>query len=138
MQNSPVNVRQPLTIFSQTWSLFRNIFFLTLHLSPAIRILNESLINNNIVYSLSPLKYYRDKMPSDQNYSCGKWFRGSLKLLLKPSVILLQFLIEIARQKNRHPLPQIQAKSGLRLPPDRYCLTSTNYKVKAQKKVLLT
>ena len=51
--------------------------------------------------------------------------------------MLLQFLIEIARQKNRHPLPQIQAKSGLRLPPDRYCLTSTNYKVKAQKKVLL-
>ena len=67
-----------------------------------------------------------------------KWFRGSLKRLLKPSVILLQFLIEIARQKNRLPLPQIQAKSGLRLPPDRYCLTSTNYKVKAQKKVLLT
>ena len=49
--------------------------------------------------------------------------------------ISLQFLIEIARQKNRHPLPQIQTKSGLRLPPDRYCLTSTNYKVKAQKKV---
>lgn len=45
-----------------------------------------------------------------------------------------EFLIEIARQKNRHPLPQIQTKSGLRLPPDRYCLTSTNYKVKAQKK----
>lgn len=45
-----------------------------------------------------------------------------------------EFLIEIARQKNRLPLPQIQAKSGLRLPPDRYCLTSTNYKVKAQKK----
>lgn len=45
-----------------------------------------------------------------------------------------EFLIEIARQKNRHPLPQIQAKSGLRLPPDRYCLTSTNYKVKAHKK----
>ena len=50
--------------------------------------------------------------------------------------ISLQFLIEIARQKNRHPLPQIQTKSGLRLPPDRYCLTSTNYKVKAQKKVM--
>ncbi|KAJ7392667.1 Transcription initiation factor TFIID subunit 9B [Desmophyllum pertusum] len=45
-----------------------------------------------------------------------------------------EFLIEIARQKNRHPLPQIQNKSGLRLPPDRYCLTSTNYKVKTQKK----
>ncbi|KAL9963589.1 hypothetical protein ACROYT_G027112 [Oculina patagonica] len=45
-----------------------------------------------------------------------------------------EFLIEIARQKNRHPLPQIQTKSGLRLPPDRYCLTSTNYKVKTQKK----
>ncbi|EDO46061.1 predicted protein [Nematostella vectensis] len=45
------------------------------------------------------------------------------------------FLIEIARQKNRTPLPQLQPKSGLRLPPDRYCLTGTNYKLKAQKKV---
>ncbi|XP_031552788.1 transcription initiation factor TFIID subunit 9B-like [Actinia tenebrosa] len=44
------------------------------------------------------------------------------------------FLIEIARQKNRIPLPQFQPKSGLRLPPDRYCLTGKNYKVRAQKK----
>lgn len=57
-------------------------------------------------------------------------------LLVSKFENFLQFLIEIARQKNRHPLPQIQTKSGLRLPPDRYCLTSTNYKVKAQKKVM--
>lgn len=48
--------------------------------------------------------------------------------------IILQFLIDIARQKNSMPLPLIPEKFGPRLPPERYCLTSNNYRVKDRKK----
>ncbi|XP_036916196.1 transcription initiation factor TFIID subunit 9B [Sturnira hondurensis] len=40
------------------------------------------------------------------------------------------FLLDIARQKNQTPLPMIKPYSGPRLPPDRYCLTAPNYKLK--------
>uniref|UniRef100_T1J4R5 Uncharacterized protein n=1 Tax=Strigamia maritima TaxID=126957 RepID=T1J4R5_STRMM len=43
-------------------------------------------------------------------------------------------LIEIARQRNSIPLPLIRPHCGPRLPPDRYCTTSCNYKVKPTKK----
>ncbi|KAM6911139.1 transcription initiation factor TFIID subunit 9 [Lycodopsis pacificus] len=46
------------------------------------------------------------------------------------------FLLEVARQKNLTPLPLIKPYTGPRLPPDRYCLTAPNYRLKAvQKKV---
>ncbi|NXR59267.1 TAF9 factor, partial [Rhadina sibilatrix] len=46
------------------------------------------------------------------------------------------FLLDIARQKNQTPLPLIKLYSGPRLPPDRYCLTAPNYRLKSlQKKV---
>uniref|UniRef100_A0A7M5X9J3 Transcription initiation factor TFIID subunit 9 n=2 Tax=Clytia hemisphaerica TaxID=252671 RepID=A0A7M5X9J3_9CNID len=45
-----------------------------------------------------------------------------------------EFLLEIARSKNSSPLPLITDRSGLRLPPERYCLTGTNYKVKGLPK----
>ncbi|XP_065643950.1 transcription initiation factor TFIID subunit 9B isoform X2 [Hydra vulgaris] len=45
-----------------------------------------------------------------------------------------EFLLEIARTKNSQPLPLISDRSGLRLPPERYCLTSSNYRVKTVKK----
>ena len=45
-----------------------------------------------------------------------------------------EFLLEIARKKNSQPLPVISDRSGLRLPPDRYCLTSNNYKIKGPGK----
>lgn len=49
---------------------------------------------------------------------------------------LLQFLLEVARQKNQTPLPLIKPYTGPRLPPDRYCLTAPNYRLKTvQKKV---
>lgn len=48
----------------------------------------------------------------------------------------LQFLLEVARQKNQTPLPLIKPYTGPRLPPDRYCLTAPNYRLKStQKKV---
>jgi len=43
-------------------------------------------------------------------------------------------LMEIARQKNSQPLPLIKPYQGPRLPPDRYCLSQPNYKLKTQKK----
>lgn len=42
--------------------------------------------------------------------------------------------MEIARQKNANPLPMIPEKFGVRLPPERYCLTGTNYKIKNRKR----
>lgn len=52
------------------------------------------------------------------------------------SVLFVQFLLEVARQKNQTPLPLIKPYTGPRLPPDRYCLTAPNYRLKSiQKKV---
>ncbi|CAL1572538.1 unnamed protein product [Knipowitschia caucasica] len=43
------------------------------------------------------------------------------------------FLLEVARQKNQTPLPLIKPYTGPRLPPDRYCLTAPNYRLKHKK-----
>ncbi|XP_069468988.1 transcription initiation factor TFIID subunit 9B isoform X1 [Ambystoma mexicanum] len=49
------------------------------------------------------------------------------------------FLLDIARQKNQTPLPLIKPYAGPRLPPDRYCLTAPNYRLKClQKKMSST
>ncbi|PIK46537.1 putative transcription initiation factor TFIID subunit 9 [Apostichopus japonicus] len=49
------------------------------------------------------------------------------------------FLLEIAKQKNNLPLPGVKPQNGVRLPPDRYCLTSTNYRLRhSQKRATLT
>lgn len=39
-------------------------------------------------------------------------------------------LLEVARAKNNIPLPFVRPTNGLRLPPDRYCLNSANYRLK--------
>ncbi|KAF3828795.1 hypothetical protein GH733_004701 [Mirounga leonina] len=41
------------------------------------------------------------------------------------------FLLDIARQKNQTPLPLIKPYAGPRLPPERYCLTAPNYRLKS-------
>ncbi|XP_005110099.1 transcription initiation factor TFIID subunit 9 isoform X2 [Aplysia californica] len=43
-------------------------------------------------------------------------------------------LMEIARQKNSQPLPLVKPYCGPRLPPDRYCLSAPNYRLKTMKK----
>ncbi|KAK6644524.1 hypothetical protein RUM43_000791 [Polyplax serrata] len=43
-------------------------------------------------------------------------------------------LLEVARNKNSVPLPQIRPHCGIRLPPDRYCMTACNYELKSNKK----
>ena len=43
-------------------------------------------------------------------------------------------LLDVARIKNNVPLPFVKPNNGLRLPPDRYCLNVTNYKLKSAVK----
>jgi len=45
-----------------------------------------------------------------------------------------EFLLEVARKKNSQPLPLPADRVGLRLPPERYCLTSSNFKAKTTTK----
>lgn len=40
-------------------------------------------------------------------------------------------LFEVAKAKNSTPLPLVKINCGLRLPPDRYCLSGCNYKLRA-------
>ncbi|XP_060804815.1 transcription initiation factor TFIID subunit 9 [Amyelois transitella] len=49
-----------------------------------------------------------------------------------------EVLLELARVKNVNPLPLIKPHCGLRLPPDRYCLSACNYRLKpATKKTMV-
>ena len=41
-----------------------------------------------------------------------------------------QLLLDLARIRNANPLPPVKSQCGLRLPPDRYCLSASNYKLK--------
>jgi len=53
------------------------------------------------------------------------------KLLTAMVYIFSQILLELARSKNSTPLSPIKPQCGIRLPPDRYCLTQPNYKLKS-------
>jgi len=44
-------------------------------------------------------------------------------------------LAKLAESRNSMPLPPIKPHCGLRLPPDRYCLTATNYKLRSSSAV---
>lgn len=44
------------------------------------------------------------------------------------------FLLDVARLKNATPLPIPKTTCGLRLPPERHCLTACNYKMKQKPK----
>ncbi|KAG5898081.1 hypothetical protein JTB14_001785 [Gonioctena quinquepunctata] len=45
-----------------------------------------------------------------------------------------EVLLELAQAKNYSPLPPVKAHCGLRLPPDRYCLSSCNYTLRSVQK----
>ena len=45
-----------------------------------------------------------------------------------------EILLDMARTKNANPLPIPKATCGLRLPPDRHCLTAANYRLKFNKR----
>ena len=38
-----------------------------------------------------------------------------------------EFLLELAGERNRRPLPPVNPGYGLRLPPEKYCLTNVNW-----------
>jgi hypothetical protein len=38
-------------------------------------------------------------------------------------------LAQLAKERNREPLPPVPEKYGLRLPPDRHCLTAVNFQL---------
>jgi hypothetical protein len=40
-----------------------------------------------------------------------------------------QFLLQLAEKANGQPLPLIAERPGIRLPPEKYCLTAPNYKI---------
>ncbi|KAI8983750.1 transcription initiation factor IID, 31kD subunit-domain-containing protein [Pilobolus umbonatus] len=40
-----------------------------------------------------------------------------------------EFLLELAQEKNKLPLPLIPEKYGIRLPADKYCLTGINFSI---------
>lgn len=41
----------------------------------------------------------------------------------------IQFLAQLAKEQNKEPLPSVPLKYGLRLPPDRHCLTAINFQL---------
>jgi len=46
------------------------------------------------------------------------------------TVLSRENLMELAREKNAQPLPPLKTYLGPRLPPDRFCLSSINYRLK--------
>lgn len=44
-----------------------------------------------------------------------------------------ELLAEIVQGRNSQPLPVVKPQCGVRLPPDRYCLTAINYKMESNK-----
>ncbi|KAI7830970.1 transcription initiation factor TAFII31 [Kickxella alabastrina] len=40
-----------------------------------------------------------------------------------------EFLLELADERNKHPLPLIPEKYGVRLPPEKYTLTGVNFHI---------
>ncbi|CAG7838101.1 unnamed protein product [Allacma fusca] len=47
-----------------------------------------------------------------------------------------EMLLDVAKQKNNTPLPLLKSCSGLRLPPDRFCLTQPNYQLQFYKRAI--
>jgi len=47
-----------------------------------------------------------------------------------------EMLLDLAKMKNSTPLPLLKSSSGLRLPPDRYCLTQPNYQLQFYKRAV--
>ncbi|RKP36829.1 transcription initiation factor TAFII31 [Dimargaris cristalligena] len=40
-----------------------------------------------------------------------------------------EFLLELAEERNSTPLPLLPEKFGIRLPPEKHCLTAVNFQV---------
>jgi len=53
--------------------------------------------------------------------------RVNFSFMQPPSRALLSTLVQ---QKNGRPLPLLKAKTGIRMPPEKYCLTAPNFQFK--------
>ncbi|KAJ1915882.1 hypothetical protein IWQ60_008295 [Tieghemiomyces parasiticus] len=51
-----------------------------------------------------------------------------LSLLLITNDVI-QFLLELAEERNRTPLPLLTETNGVRLPPEKHCLTAVNFQI---------
>lgn len=47
-----------------------------------------------------------------------------------------ELLLELAQEKNRKPLPTVQEQWGLRLPPEKYCLTAKEWDFEEEEETL--
>ncbi|KAJ2723535.1 Transcription initiation factor TFIID subunit 9 [Coemansia sp. Benny D115] len=47
-----------------------------------------------------------------------------------------EFLLELAEERNKHPLPLIPEKYGVRLPPEKYTLTGVNFHIVPEQRTL--
>lgn len=47
-----------------------------------------------------------------------------------------EMLLELAQEKNRRPLPAVHEQWGLRLPPEKYCLTAKEWNFEEEKESL--
>ncbi|KAJ1907517.1 Transcription initiation factor TFIID subunit 9, partial [Coemansia sp. IMI 209127] len=45
-----------------------------------------------------------------------------------------EFLLELAEERNKHPLPLIPEKYGVRLPPEKHTLTGVNFHIVPEKR----
>ena len=90
-----------------------------------------TILDDAKIYSIMLKKLLLMQMMCD-------WQSSVLLTSLLPLLPQETFLLDIARQRNQTPLPWIKPYSGPRLPPDRYCLTAPNYRLKSlQKRHLL-
>ena len=90
-----------------------------------------TILDDAKIYSIMLRKLLLMQMMCD-------WQSSVLLTSLLPLLPQETFLLDIARQRNQTPLPWIKPYSGPRLPPDRYCLTAPNYRLKSlQKRHLL-
>ncbi|CAG8491932.1 10379_t:CDS:2 [Acaulospora morrowiae] len=49
-----------------------------------------------------------------------------------------EFLVQLAREQNKEPLPSVPLKYGLRLPPEKYCLTALNFQLVPEQPLSLS
>ena len=130
--------------------MFTSFFIYSRFISFTSFLKNLEIITKNEENCIRPTRFFTHE-DTNQKFFCvppyvyvGKEKRicqhkhfGMLKVGYGWVCFSLQFLLDIARTKNALPLPLIQERSGLRLPPERYCLTSNNYKVKSKKVIYM-
>ncbi|KAK9474156.1 uncharacterized protein V1510DRAFT_412562 [Dipodascopsis tothii] len=47
-----------------------------------------------------------------------------------------ELLLELAQERNRKPLPPISQTFGIRLPPEKYCLTAKDWEIEDEERDL--